>query len=178
MGTARQRLITQKLLAASQRPGQECQQQLDNKPGHDRHVIERDSTFPYGTSYNLTGTSGDDVLIAGKTGTAQAARFSVPVRDERGQVVRDENGRVKRNFLEPSTEEKPNPQNPWYVGHGPGGKDLNHAWFIGYAPADHPQIAFAVLVEYGGSGGTAAAPIARDVLEACVEHGYLARQAR
>ncbi|HHV72415.1 MAG TPA: penicillin-binding protein 2 [Clostridia bacterium] len=42
----------------------------------------------------------------------------------------------------------------------------NHAWFVGYAPADNPQIAVAVLVEQGGSGSTAAAPVARRVFEA------------
>ncbi len=47
-----------------------------------------------------------------------------------------------------------------------------HAWFMGFAPADSPQIAVAVLVENGGSmgseatGGAVAAPIARKVLEA------------
>jgi peptidoglycan glycosyltransferase len=47
-----------------------------------------------------------------------------------------------------------------------------HAWFIGYAPADDPKVAVAVLVEDGGSlgsdatGGAVAAPIARDVMQA------------
>lgn len=39
-----------------------------------------------------------------------------------------------------------------------------HAWYIGYAPADDPQVAVAVIVEQGGSGGTVAAPIGRDVI--------------
>lgn len=47
-----------------------------------------------------------------------------------------------------------------------------HAWFIGFAPADDPQVAVAVLVEDGGgvgseaTGGRVAAPIARQVIEA------------
>jgi penicillin-binding protein 2 len=41
----------------------------------------------------------------------------------------------------------------------------DHAWFIGYAPADDPKIAVAVLVEHGGHGGAAAAPVARKVIE-------------
>ncbi|MDX9757981.1 MAG: penicillin-binding protein 2 [Bacteroidota bacterium] len=36
----------------------------------------------------------------------------------------------------------------------------DHAWFVGYAPFDQPTIAVAVIVENGGFGGTAAAPIA------------------
>src|SRR3546814_2115761 len=39
---------------------------------------------------------------------------------------------------------------------------LRHqAWFIGYAPAQDPEIAVAVMVEHGGYGGSTAAPIAR-----------------
>jgi peptidoglycan glycosyltransferase len=35
-----------------------------------------------------------------------------------------------------------------------------HAWFVGYAPRERPEIALAVVVEGGGMGGAAAAPIA------------------
>jgi len=42
----------------------------------------------------------------------------------------------------------------------------DHAWFIAYAPADAPRIAVCVLVENGGFGAGAAAPIARRVLDA------------
>jgi penicillin-binding protein 2 len=42
----------------------------------------------------------------------------------------------------------------------------DHAWFIAYAPADDPKIAVSVLVENGGFGASAAAPIARKVLDA------------
>ncbi|OPZ79142.1 MAG: Penicillin-binding protein A [Actinobacteria bacterium ADurb.Bin444] len=40
-----------------------------------------------------------------------------------------------------------------------------HAWFICFAPADDPQVAVAVIVENGGSGGGVAAPVAKHVLE-------------
>jgi len=36
----------------------------------------------------------------------------------------------------------------------------DHAWFIGYAPADKPEIAVAIIVENAGHGGAVAAPIA------------------
>jgi penicillin-binding protein 2 len=42
----------------------------------------------------------------------------------------------------------------------------DHAWFIAYAPVDDPKIAISVLVENGGFGAAAAAPIARKVLDA------------
>jgi peptidoglycan glycosyltransferase len=42
------------------------------------------------------------------------------------------------------------------------------AWFIAFAPADHPQVAVAAVVENqpGGFGGKVAAPIVKDVMEA------------
>lgn len=45
----------------------------------------------------------------------------------------------------------------------------SHAWFIGFAPADNPQIAIAVIVENAGFGGSVAAPIARQVLRAALQ---------
>jgi peptidoglycan glycosyltransferase len=49
-----------------------------------------------------------------------------------------------------------------------------HAWFIGFAPADQPRYAVAVIIENGGSfgqeatGGVVAAPVGRQVLEAAL----------
>jgi len=42
----------------------------------------------------------------------------------------------------------------------------DHAWFVAIAPASDPKIAVAVVVEHGGHGGSAAAPLARDVISA------------
>jgi len=41
----------------------------------------------------------------------------------------------------------------------------DHAWFVAFAPFEKPQIAVVVLVEHGGFGSTAAAPIAKKVIE-------------
>lgn len=48
------------------------------------------------------------------------------------------------------------------------GKDT-HAWFIGFANVDDPEIAVSVIVEEGGSGGSVAAPVARAVFDAYYE---------
>jgi penicillin-binding protein 2 len=45
----------------------------------------------------------------------------------------------------------------------------DHAWFVTYAPAERPRIIVAVIVEHGGHGGSAAAPVARRVVEAFLE---------
>ena len=46
----------------------------------------------------------------------------------------------------------------------PLGED--HAWFIGFAPREKPEIALAVLIEHGGMGGEVAAPVAKKIIEA------------
>jgi len=46
-------------------------------------------------------------------------------------------------------------------------------WFSGFAPADNPQIAFAVVIEHGGTGATVAGPVAADLLRECIKHGYI-----
>ena len=47
-----------------------------------------------------------------------------------------------------------------------------HAWFVGFAPAENPKIAFAVIVENRGFGGSVAAPIARKVILKAKELRY------
>lgn len=44
------------------------------------------------------------------------------------------------------------------------GKEKSHAWFVGFAPAENPEVAIAVIIEHGGSGGSVAAPIASKIL--------------
>jgi len=47
----------------------------------------------------------------------------------------------------------------------------DHAWFVAVAPAENPRIAMAILVEHGGHGGSAAAPIAKKMIEVYVRGG-------
>lgn len=56
------------------------------------------------------------------------------------------------------------------------GEGEPHAWFAGFAPYDGDpakRIAFAVLVEHGGYGGQVAAPIAREIMEAARDLGWV-----
>lgn len=55
------------------------------------------------------------------------------------------------------------PRAGWRPGENP---IEDHAWFVAFAPMASPRIAVAVLVEHGGHGGRAAAPIAKKVIEA------------
>jgi cell division protein FtsI/penicillin-binding protein 2 len=115
------------------------------------------------------------MLVAGKTGSAQVSVYKVPRRDDAGNIVyRDERTADGRTVRRVDWIEVPPNSYPWYQGTGENRADLSHAWFIGFAPANKPQIAFSVLVEYGGSGGRVAGAVARDLLEAAGQHGYLA----
>ena len=53
---------------------------------------------------------------------------------------------------------------------------LPHSWFAGFAPYDGERsksIAFAVVIEHGGYGATAAAPVARQIVDAAAELGFV-----
>jgi len=93
--------------------------------------------------------------ICGKTGTAQAP---MPMR-----VVKGPDGKPAWQAYEPNE--------PWFRKDKDG--KLDHAWYIGFAPRDNPTIAFAVMVEYGGSGGVSAASVAREALQDCMLRGYV-----
>ncbi|MEQ9694316.1 penicillin-binding protein 2 [Shimia sp. SDUM112013] len=76
----------------------------------------------------------DAYRMAGKTGTSQVRNITAA---ERAQGV------FRNEDL------------PW--------ERRDHALFVNFAPYENPEIAVAVVVEHGGGGSTAAAPIARDI---------------
>ncbi len=47
----------------------------------------------------------------------------------------------------------------------------DHAWFVAYAPFENPSIAVAVLLEHMGHGGSAAAPLAKELIETYLSYG-------
>ena len=91
---------------------------------------------PGGTAF-WTRIVEKDYAMAGKTGTSQVRRIT---RAERARGV------IKNKDL------------PW--------EKRDHALFVAYAPVDSPRYAAAVIVEHGGSGSRAAAPIAKDIMMA------------
>jgi penicillin-binding protein 2 len=82
------------------------------------------------------------MVMAGKTGTSQVRNISAAER-EAGVISNDDL--------------------PW--------NRRDHALFVGYAPYDAPRYAISVVVEHGGGGSTAAAPIARDILLRALSDG-------
>ena len=88
-------------------------------------------------------------VVQEETGTAYRARNKDGVR------VAGKTGTAQVVSRKGRSEES---SSAWYL-------DRSHGWFAGFAPADDPQVAFAVLVEHGGSGGASAAPIATSVMQ-------------
>lgn len=95
----------------------------------------------YSVSNDRRGTGyrsriiGDGMRMAGKSGTSQVRNITAAERA--AGVIRNEDL-------------------PW--------ERRDHALYVCYAPYDNPKYAVAVVVEHGGGGSKAAAPIARDVL--------------
>jgi peptidoglycan glycosyltransferase len=106
-----------------------------------------------------TGTGGlaglATVQVAGKTGTAELRPKDEPPPEEELPP-------------EPAPEENVDPELPPEEPEPPPMEE--DAWFIGFAPAERPTIAIAVMiVNADGGGGAVAAPIARNVLAAALE---------
>ena len=99
-----------------------------------RDAMHAVSNTPRGTAYR-SRIKDKEFALAGKTGTSQVRRISKADRLS---------GRYK------------NKDKPW--------EERDHAIFVAYAPSHAPRYAISVVVEHGGSGSKAAAPIARDVL--------------
>jgi len=55
-----------------------------------------------------------------------------------------------------------------------GGGRAEHAWLVGYAPADAPRFVFVIALEHSGNAGPAAGPVARRLLQRMRELGYFA----
>jgi penicillin-binding protein 2 len=109
--------------------------------GLDGSVLRAVQDGMYGVVNGAHGTAkasrivDETMLMAGKTGTSQVRNISAAER-ARGVISND--------------------QLPW--------KRRDHALFVGFAPYDNPKYSVAVVVEHGGGGSVAAAPIARDVI--------------
>jgi penicillin-binding protein 2 len=108
--------------------------QLKTKRGH----MELIKDALIGAVNELRGTGSKaklkDMLVAGKTGTAQVINIE-----------------VEKNY----GKESDIPQ-----------EFRDHAWFVAIAPVPKPRLALVILIEHGGHGGSAAAPIAKEMFEA------------
>jgi len=93
-------------------------------------------------------------VVQEPNGTGRAAQLPGKLR---GLRVAGKTGTAQVIRMAEDDEEEDESQGPY--------KFRDHAWFVAYAPAEAPEIVVAVLVEHGGHGGSAAAPLARQVME-------------
>lgn len=87
-------------------------------------------------------------------GTASGARITVPQFAMAGKTGSSQVRRISRQERE--TRVRKNEEKPW--------EERDHALFVAYAPISNPRYACSVIIEHGGSGAKAAAPVARDIL--------------
>jgi cell division protein FtsI/penicillin-binding protein 2 len=97
------------------------------------------------------------------------------------QVISPANANIIKDYMKNLVDSKINSSWGYFQGTDTAGKtgtaDYNlangesakpHSWFIGFAPANDPKVAVAVIVENGGYGASAAAPIAGKVINAAL----------
>ncbi len=103
-----------------------------------------------------TGTAAaiPGVTVAGKTGTAELKSVSsCPPTHEEGGTKEANSGQASTKACQGAANEASN----------------TDAWFAAFAPALSPRIVVGVLLVKDGAGGTTAAPVAREVIEAALQ---------
>ena len=157
-----------------------------------RRGIYRVVNDPDGTAYKYAHFEHDRYALCGKTGSATAARwptaYRIPFVDREGvaqEVVlpAGAKGPAIDRFLSefPGATFEPEQVEvaaKWPPAPPPAGDRYSHAWFAGFLQAldvtggpdwsREPRIAFAVLVEFGGSGGRTSGPLAKRVADEAI----------
>ncbi|HJZ68150.1 MAG TPA: penicillin-binding transpeptidase domain-containing protein [Blastocatellia bacterium] len=108
------------------------------------------SVVESGTAAGAFAPLRGQIEAAGKTGTA-----------DRDVYVYDRQGKPVIDYVDKQGHER-------YQTTG-----STDSWFVGFAPFDNPQVVFVVMVENGGQGARAAAPIAAKILVKAAALGYL-----
>ena len=120
----------------------------------DKKNIEFVLDSMYGATNEIMGTSyssrieDDFYQFAGKTGTAQVKRITEEARE-----------------LDLKTSEIPY-------------EDRDHALYIAFGPYKDPRYALSIIIEHGGSGSSAAAPIAKDLFKLIIDRHQIRENKR
>jgi penicillin-binding protein 2 len=105
--------------------------------------------------------AGMHEVVNGEQGTAKSSRIVDPTKVMAGKTGTSQVRNITKAEREAGVIS--NDDLPW--------NRRDHALFVGFAPFEAPRYAVAVVVEHGGGGSTAAAPIARDVLLRALSDG-------
>ncbi len=97
---------------------------------------------------------GMERVVNGKRGTARRARIREPEMAMAGKSGSVQVRRITK--AQRLAGLRKNSEKPW--------EERDHALFVAYAPMAAPRYAVSVIIEHGGGGSAAAAPVARDVL--------------
>ena len=136
------RQVTPRLLRAVQDPKSGALQ-------HTAAELQRKTVLKRTDAWSLVQAGMVDV-VHGEKGTARRVGWNAPYK------IAGKTGTAQVKALAQG-EEYDEEQTPEHL--------RDHALFIAFAPADDPQIAVAVVVENGGAGSSAAAPIARQIMD-------------
>lgn len=98
--------------------------------------------------------SGMAKVVNEPFGSGYASRITQPGFEMGGKTGSTQVQRIKKRDRQQGLASSAN--RPWHT--------REHALFVGYAPLHNPRFVTSVLVEHGGSGARAAAPVARDIL--------------
>lgn len=126
-----------------------------------------------GTAYKYARM--EELTVCGKTGSAQCVprvtkrRYAFEAADGATQAVIAPTVEAAREALSLPPDARPVKKEiveTWPPKRPDKGEAPTHAWFAGFAPYRRPKVAIAIIIEYGGGGGTTAGPAARAVFEA------------
>lgn len=172
---------------------------LPVKPAHWRAIrqgIYGVVNDPDGTAYKYAHFDHEHFALCGKTGSATAHRwptaYRIPYTDENGALgfaviragaKREAVKKFKRQFPTATLErDDVEVASHWPPQPPPPGDRYSHAWFGGYLQkldafgqpdwTSTPSVAFAVLVEFGGSGGRTNGPLVKRLAQILVDFGF------
>jgi len=139
--------------------GTNIQPRLINTIGEDLEPIKGTDTLDINPEHLAAVRRGMFEVVNHPRGTARGSRFS-----EKGMEMAGKTGTSQVRFITKAERARGvirNEDLPW--------ERRDHALFVGYAPYDNPKYAVSVIVEHGGGGSKAAAPIASDIMLAALQ---------
>ncbi len=117
-------------------------------------TVEEPALLDVSQSHMKVVKNGLDLVVNHRRGTAHQARIDIEGQEMAGKTGTAQVRRI--SLAERAAGVYKNEDLPW--------RRRDHALFVAYAPVHSPRYCCAVVVEHGGSGSKAAAPIARDIL--------------